>query len=106
MYGFDDSEVTLLTSFFSLLSKLILDLFQIQWAFHWKHFTGLVPLRIPVRITLWIISVLILRHRIVREMMEDQVMISICMVMKGMQNGYEAILLHPFPIRLFYGYIS
>ena len=41
-----------------------------------------------------------------REMMEDQVMISICMDMKGMQNGYEAILLHPFPISLFYGYIS
>ena len=39
-------------------------------------------------------------------MMEDPVMISICMVMKGMRNGYEAILLHPFPIRLFYGYIS
>ena len=38
-----------------------------------------------------------------REMMEDQVMISICMVMKGMRNGYEAILLHPFPISLFYG---
>ena len=38
--------------------------------------------------------------------MEDQVMISICMVMKGMRNGYEAILLHPFPIRLFCGYIS
>ena len=39
-------------------------------------------------------------------MMEDPFMISICMVMKGMRNGYEAILLHPFPIRLFYGYIS
>ena len=39
-------------------------------------------------------------------MMEDQVMISICMVMKGMRNGYEAILLHPFPISLFYGSIS
>ena len=39
-------------------------------------------------------------------MMENQFMISICMVMKGMRNGYEAILLHPFPISLFYGYIS
>ena len=39
-------------------------------------------------------------------MMEDQVMILICMVMKGMRNGYEAVLLHPFPIRLLYGYIS
>ena len=68
--------------------------------------TGLVPIRISVLITSWIISVLILRHRTVREMMEDQVMISICMVMKGMWNGYEAILLHPFPINLFYGYIS
>ena len=38
--------------------------------------------------------------------MEDQVMISICMVMKGMRNGYEAILLHPFLISLFYGSIS
>ena len=33
-YGFDDSEVTLVTSSFSLLSKPILYLFQIQWAFH------------------------------------------------------------------------
>ena len=36
MYGFDDSEVTLVTSF-SLLSKPILDLFQIQRAFHWMN---------------------------------------------------------------------
>ena len=34
VYGFDDSEVTLVTSSFSLLSKPILYLFQIQWAFH------------------------------------------------------------------------
>ena len=34
VYGFDDSEVTLVTYSFSLLSKPILDLFQIQWAFH------------------------------------------------------------------------
>ena len=34
MHVFDDSEVTLATSSFSLLSKPILDLFQIQWAFH------------------------------------------------------------------------
>ena len=34
LYGFDDSEVILVTSSFSLLSKPILDLFQIQWAFH------------------------------------------------------------------------
>ena len=38
VYGFDDSEVTLVTSSFSLLSKPILDLFQIQWAFHWMNF--------------------------------------------------------------------
>ena len=38
VYGFDDSEVTLVTSSFSLLSKPILDLFQIQWAFHRMHF--------------------------------------------------------------------
>ena len=37
VYGFDDSEVTLVTSSFSLLSKPILDLFQIQWALHWMH---------------------------------------------------------------------
>ena len=37
VYGFDDSEVTLVTSSFSLLSKLILYLFQIQWAFHWMN---------------------------------------------------------------------
>ena len=34
IHEFDDSEVTLVTSSFSLLSKPILDLFQIQWAFH------------------------------------------------------------------------
>ena len=33
VYEFDDSEVTLATSSFSLLSKPILDLLQIQWAF-------------------------------------------------------------------------
>ena len=37
VYGFDDSEVTLVTSSFSLLSKPILDLFQIKWAFHWMN---------------------------------------------------------------------
>ena len=37
-HAFDDSEVTLVTSSFSLLSKPILDLFQIQWAFHWMNF--------------------------------------------------------------------
>ena len=38
VHGFDDSEVILVTSSFSLLSKPILDLFQIQWAFHWMSF--------------------------------------------------------------------
>ena len=33
IHGFDDSEVTLVSSF-SLLSKPILDLFQIKWASH------------------------------------------------------------------------
>ena len=37
IHEFDDSEVTLVTSF-SLLSKSILDLFQIKWAFHWMNF--------------------------------------------------------------------
>ena len=37
VYEFDDSEVTLVTSSFSLLSKPILDLFQIKWAFHWMN---------------------------------------------------------------------
>ena len=37
IHGFDDSEVTLVTSSFSLLSKPILDLFQIKWAFHWMN---------------------------------------------------------------------
>ena len=37
VHEFDDSEVTLVTSSFSLLSKPILDLFQIQWAFHRVH---------------------------------------------------------------------
>ena len=36
VHEFDDSEMTLVTSF-SLLSKPILDLFQIQWAFHWMN---------------------------------------------------------------------
>ena len=66
------------------------------------HSTGftqaeLVPLRIPVRISSWIISVLILRHRTVREMMEDQVMISICMDMKGMRNGLWSHPVASFP---------
>ena len=86
IHGFDDSEVTLVT-LFSLLSYPFWICFKVN-----GHSTGftqaeLVPLHIPVRISLWIISVLILRHRIVREMMEDQVMISICMDMKGMRNG-------------------
>ena len=38
VYEFDDSEVTLVTSSFSLLSKPILDLFQIKWAFHRMNF--------------------------------------------------------------------
>ena len=67
--------------------------------------TGLVPIRISVLITSWITPILTLRHRIVQEMMEDQVMISICMVMKGMRNGYEAVLLHPFPTSLFWLYL-
>ena len=37
VYEFDDSEVTLVTSSFSPLNKSILDLFQIQWAFHWMN---------------------------------------------------------------------
>ena len=37
VYEFDDSKVTLATSSFSLLSKPILDLLQIQWAFHWMN---------------------------------------------------------------------
>ena len=66
------------------------------------HSTGftqaeLVPLHIPVRISLWIISVLILRHRIVQEMMGDQVMISIYMDMKGMRNGLLSSPIASFP---------
>ena len=38
VYGFDDSEVSLVTSSFSLLSKPILYLLQIQWALHWMNF--------------------------------------------------------------------
>ena len=34
VHEFDDSKVTLVTSSFPLLSKPILYLFQIQWAFH------------------------------------------------------------------------
>ena len=106
VYEFDDSEVTLVTSSFSLLSKPILFCSKSNGHSTGWILTGLVPIRISVLISSWITPLLTLRHRIVREMMEDQVMISICMVMKGMWNGYEAILLHPFPINLFYGYIS
>ena len=60
-------------------------------------------MRMTVFISLWIIIAFILWNRTVLEMMEDQVMISICIVMKGMRNGYEAILWRPFPINLFYG---
>ena len=38
VHEFDDFEVTLVTSSFSLLSKPILYLFQIQWAFHRMNF--------------------------------------------------------------------
>ena len=43
-------------------------------------------MRMTVFISSWIIPTLILKHRTVLEMMEDQFMISICMDMKGMQN--------------------
>ena len=59
--------------------------------------TGLVPIRISVLITSWIIPILILMHRTVQEMMEDQVMISICMVMKGMWNGLWSSPIASFP---------
>ena len=38
VHEFDDSEMTLVTSSFSLLSKPILYLFQIKWAFHRMNF--------------------------------------------------------------------
>ena len=38
VYEFDDSEMTLVTSSFSLLSKPILNLLHIQWASHWMNF--------------------------------------------------------------------
>ena len=38
VYEFDDSEMTLVTSSFSLLSKPILYLLHIQWASHWMNF--------------------------------------------------------------------
>ena len=44
VYEFDDSEVILVTSSFSLLSKPTLDLFQIKWAFHWMHFNWIGPI--------------------------------------------------------------
>ena len=97
IHGLNDTEVTLVTLSFSLLSKPIPDLFQIKWAFHWMHFTELVPIRISVLITSWITPILILRHRIVREMMEDQFMISICIVMKGMRNGLLSNPIASFP---------
>ena len=37
VHEFDDFEGILVTSSFSLLSKPILYLFQIQWAFHWMN---------------------------------------------------------------------
>ena len=59
--------------------------------------TGLVPIRISVLISSWITPILILRHRIVQKMMEDQVMILICMVMKGMRNGLWSSPIASFP---------
>ena len=96
IHGFDDSEVTLVT-LFSLLCYPFWICFKVN-----GHSTGftqaeLVPIRIPVRISSWIISVLILRHRTVREMMEDQFMISICMVVKGMRNGLLISPIASFP---------
>ena len=96
IHGFDDSEVTLVT-LFSLLSYPFWICFKVN-----GHSTGftqaeLVPIRIPVRISSWIISVLILRHRTVREMMEDQFMISICIVVKGMRNGLLISPIASFP---------
>ena len=37
IHGLNDTEVTLVTLSFSLLSKPILDLCQIKWAFHRVH---------------------------------------------------------------------
>ena len=59
--------------------------------------TGLVPIRISVLISSWITPILTLRHRIVREMMEDQVMILICIVVKGMWNGLWSSPIASFP---------
>ena len=42
IHGFDDSEVTLVTSSFSLLGKPILDLFQIQWTLHRMNLSRIV----------------------------------------------------------------
>ena len=84
---FSDSEVTLVISSFSLLSYPFWICSKSNGHSTGCILTGLVSICIPVLITSCIIPILILRHRIVREMMEDQFMISICMVMKGMQNG-------------------
>ena len=86
VHEFDDSEVILVTSF-SLLSYPFWICSKSNGYSTGCILTGLDPIRISVLITSWIISVLILRDRVVQEMMEDQVMISICMVMKGMRNG-------------------
>ena len=54
-------------------------------------------IRISVLISLWIIIAFILWNRIVREMMEDQFMISICIVVKGMRNGRLSSPIASFP---------
>ena len=103
---FSDSEVTLATSSLSLRSyPFYICLESIEHSTG-RIQAGLVPLLIPTLISSWITPILILRHRIVLEMMEDQIMISICMNVKGCETGFEAALWHPFPISLFCGCIS
>ena len=54
-------------------------------------------MRMTVFISSWIIIAFILWNRTVLEMMEDQVMISICMVVKGMRNGLLISPIASFP---------
>ena len=54
-------------------------------------------MRMTVFISSWILIAFILRHRTVREMMEDQFMISICIVVKGMRNGLLSSPIASFP---------
>ena len=106
IHGLNDTEVTLVTLSFSLLSKPILDLFQIKWAFHRVH-SGWIGSTSHPRSHI-VVDHLCSHSKASNRAGNDGRSVHDLDLhgRKGMRNGYEAVLLHPFPIRLFYGSIS